>query len=85
MQRDRGIRRCSPTTRGRDDSAMTDESALDDAIHVATERTTDAQAEVDRRIDDPQELPKRAEVVVNRAEDLHVLTEEAAGDPDASH
>jgi hypothetical protein len=69
---------------GPEDGGMTDPSALDDAIHVATERTTDAQAEVDRRIDDPDELPQRAEVVVNRAEDLHVLTEEAAGDPDAS-
>ena len=63
---------------------MTDESDLDEAIHVATERTTDAQAEVDRRIDVPDELPSRTEVVVNRAEDLHVLTREAAGDPDAS-
>ena len=67
-----------------EDQGMTDDPALDDAIHVATERTTDAQAEVDRQIDAPDELPERAEIVVNRAEDLHVLTREAAGDPDAS-
>jgi hypothetical protein len=64
---------------------MTDDHALDDAIKVATKRTTDAQTKVDRSIDEPAVLPHEADVVVNRAEDLHVLAEEAAGDPDASH
>jgi hypothetical protein len=64
---------------------MTDDHALDDAIKVATERTADAQTKVGRSIDVPAALPREADVVVNRAEDLHVLAEQAAGDPDASH
>jgi hypothetical protein len=63
---------------------VTDDPALDDAIHVAAERTTSAQSELERSIDAPAVLPAKAEVVVKRAEDLHVLTEEAAGDPDAA-
>ncbi len=63
---------------------MNDEPALDDAIQVATERTAMAQEEVERSIDAPEVLPEKAEVAVNRAEDLHVLAEEAAGDPDAA-
>jgi hypothetical protein len=63
---------------------MTDDPALDDAIQVATERTTDAQTNVKRSIDAPAALTEKAALVVNRAEDLHVLAEEAAGDPDAS-
>ena len=69
----------------RDDSVMTDDQELDDAIKVATERTADAQTKVDRSIEVPAALPAKADVVVNRAEDLHVLAEEAAGDPDAAH
>jgi hypothetical protein len=64
---------------------MTDDQELDDAIKVATERTADAQTKVDRSIEAPAALPGETDVVVNRAEDLHVLTEEAAGDPDAAH
>jgi hypothetical protein len=64
---------------------MTDEHELDDAIKIATERTTDAQTEVGRSIDLPATLPRKADVAVDRAEDLHVLAEEAAGDPDAAH
>jgi hypothetical protein len=64
---------------------MTDDQELDDAIKVATERTADAQTKVDDSIELPAALPGKADVVVNRAEDLHVLTEEAAGDPDAAH
>lgn len=64
---------------------MTDDQELDDAIKVATERTADAQTKVDDSIEVPAALHGKADVVVNRAEDLHVLTEEAAGDPDAAH
>jgi hypothetical protein len=64
---------------------MTQDHQLDDAIKIATKRTADAQTKVDRSIDEPAVLPHEADVVVNRAEDLHVLAEEAAGDPDASH
>jgi hypothetical protein len=65
-----------------DPSAL--DSALDDAIVVATERTAEAQVEIVRAIDRPEDLPPKVEVAVNRAEDLHVLAEEAAGDPDAA-
>lgn len=67
-----------------DDWVMTDDLDLDDAIQVATERTATAQTEVRRSIDVPAALPAKVEVAVNRAEDLHVLAEEAAGEPDAS-
>jgi hypothetical protein len=69
-----------------------DDPALDDAIQVATVRTASAQTEVVRSIDAEDALPEKAEdtlserteIAVNRAEDLHVLAEEAAGEPDAS-
>lgn len=63
---------------------MKDDPALDDAIVVATERTAEAQVEVERSIDRPEELAPKVEVAVNRAEDLHVLAEQAAGDPDTA-
>ena len=63
---------------------MPDDHALDDAIQIAAERTTHAQVDVERSIDAPAALPAKADIVEKRAEDLHVLAEEAAGDPDAS-
>jgi hypothetical protein len=67
-----------------DDPAL-DDPALDDAIQVATVRTASAQTEVVRSFDATAALPEKTEAAVNRAEDLHVLAEEAAGEPDAAH
>jgi hypothetical protein len=67
---------------------METDPALDHAIDLATDRTHHAQVELTEAIDppleSPSELPEKAEVVVHRAEDLHILTEEATGDPDAT-
>jgi hypothetical protein len=64
---------------------MTKDPELDDAIKIATERTAAAQTTVERSIEEHSAQPETTDVVVSRAEDLHVLAEEASGDPDASH
>ena len=58
---------------------MTDEHALDDAVHVALDRTLDAQTEVVDEIAE-RDVPDLGHVatVVNRAEDLEVLVEESS-------
>ena len=63
---------------------MDKDPALDDAIEKAAEHTAEAQNDLARSIEEPVALPHKAERVIRRAEDLHVLSEEAAGDPDAS-
>ena len=57
---------------------MTDERTINDAVHVALDRTREAQAEIEQELaerDAPDE--QTAEAVVRRAEDLDVLVQEA--------
>ncbi len=56
---------------------MTDEHAIDDAVHIALDRTRAAQAEVELEIAQ-RDVPdiETAETVVHRAEDLDVLVQE---------
>ncbi|MBA2717704.1 MAG: hypothetical protein H0U52_00485 [Chloroflexi bacterium] len=57
---------------------MTDERAIDEAVHVALDRTRDAQAEVEQELAErevPDELA--VETVVHRAEDLEELVHAA--------
>jgi len=64
---------------------MDKQPALDDAIDVALGRTRGAQEKVGETLQ-PDELPEPVLVdrVVHRAEDLHVLADEATGDAEAS-
>lgn len=57
---------------------MTDEHAIDNAVHVALSRTRDAQAEVEQDLAQ-RDIPdlEAVETVVHRAEDLDVLVHEA--------
>lgn len=64
---------------------MDKQPALDDAIDVALGRTRGAQEQVKETLR-PDELPEPVLVdrVVHRAEDLHVLADEATVDAEAS-
>ena len=57
---------------------MTDERAIDEAVHVALDRTREAQAEVEHELAERGAPDVHAvETVVHRAEDLDVLVHEA--------
>jgi hypothetical protein len=67
-------RKCTAT----DDMCMDKRTEIDAALEIATERTKDAE---ERLIDEPIESPAivpKARKVEHRAEDLHLLAQEAA-------
>jgi hypothetical protein len=65
----------------RHDSRMTDADRVDDAVHVATDKTKHTQDQISQRLEE-HEVPGEdlTDEAVRRADDLETLAREAARD-----